>query len=223
MTTGDGSSIYFLPYRIMKKYAGELLGTFFFVLSIWLAVNFAGVRAGLVIGSALMVLVYAGGHISGGHYNPAVTLGLATSGKLSWSVLLPYWVSQLVWAVLGGFLVTWIVGAHLSPASIDPSSLKVIVVELLYTFLLVWVVHNVAATTCNKGNSFYGLAIGFVIFIGASTVGGISWWAFNPAVVIGSLFDGLFTSSAIWPHIVGQLLWGIFAGLAYRGLACDTD
>lgn len=168
----------------MKKYLGEVLGTFFFVLSIGLAVQFGGEMTALAIGVALMVLVYAGAHISGAHFNPAVTLGLAVSGKHSWSQVIPYWISQLLGAVLAGYLVTWIVGSALTTVALDPEALKVIIVELLFTFVLVWVVLNVAATDNNSGKSFYGLAIGLAVFVGAVSVGSISGGAFNPAVVI---------------------------------------
>lgn len=207
----------------MKKYVAELLGTFFFVLAIGLAVKFGGGLAALAIGSALMVLVYAWGHISGGHFNPAVTLGLAVSGKHSWSQVLPYWISQLIGAIAAGLLTTRIIGSPFMAATLDPSALKVIVVELLFAFALVWVVHNAAATTCNKGNSFYGLAIGFTVFVGAVSVGSISGGSFNPAVTVGLWFEGLFATSAIWQHLVGQLLWAILAGLAYKAIACEAD
>lgn len=207
----------------MKKYCGELLGTFFFVLSIGLAVKFGWALTALAIWTTLAVLVYAGGHISGAHFNPAVTLWLATSGKLSWGEVLPYRISQLVWASLGALLVTWIVGGSLTAATLDPSTMKVLVVELLFTFALVWVVHNVAATKCNEWNSFYGFAIGMIVFVGAVSVWWISGGGFNPAVVIGSTFDGLFTWGTIWPHLVGELLWALLAGIAYKSLACDKD
>lgn len=206
----------------MKKYLGEAIGTFFFVLSIGLAVKFGGAMTALVVGTALAVLVYAGGHISGAHYNPAVTLGLATSGKLSWSQVIPYWISQLVGAIIAGLLVAWIIWGKLTTVTLDPSALKVIVVEFLYTFALVWVVHNVAATKANEGNSFYGWAIGFIVFVWAVTVGSISGWGFNPAVVIGSWFDGLFATSMIWQHLVWQLLGWIVAGLVYRGITTNN-
>ena len=207
----------------MKKYLGEVLGTFFFVLSIGLAVQFGGAMTALAIGTALMVLVYAGAHISGAHFNPAVTLGLAVSGKHSWSQVIPYWISQLAGAILAGFVVTWIVGAPLTTVALDPDTLKVIVVELLYTFVLVWVVQNVAAAESNNGKGFYGLAIGLAVFVGIVTVGSISGGAFNPAVVIGSYFDGLFATNLIWQHLVGQFAGAILAGLAFRSIVYNRD
>lgn len=207
----------------MKKYLGEVLGTFFFVLSIGLAVQFGGAMTALAIGTALMVLVYAGAHISGAHFNPAVTLGLAVSGKHSWSQVIPYWISQLAGAILAGFVVTWIVGAPLTTVALDPDTIKVIVVELLYTFVLVWVVQNVAAAESNNGKGFYGLAIGLAVFVGIVTVGSISGGAFNPAVVIGSYFDGLFATNLIWQHLVGQFAGAILAGLAFRSIVYNRD
>ncbi len=207
----------------MKKYLWEALWTFFFVLSIGLAVQFGGAMTALTIGCALMVLVYAGAHISGAHFNPAVTLGLAVSGKHSWSQVIPYWISQLAGAIIAWFLVVWIVGNPLTTVTLDPMALKVIVVELLYTFVLVWVVHNVAATESNSGKGFYGLAIGFAVFIWAVSVGSISGGAFNPAVVIGSYFDGLFATNLIWQHLIGQFAGAILAGLAFKSLVYSKD
>ncbi len=207
----------------MKKYVVEAIGTFFFVLCIGLAVRFSGSLAPLVIGAALMVLVYAGAYISGGHYNPAVTLGLATSGKFSWSQVLPYWISQLVGAIIWGRLVSRFLSGYLTPLSLDPSAVKVIVAELLFTFALVYVVHHVAAAESNSNNSFYGLAIGFTVLVGGYVVGTYSGGAFNPAVVIGSYFNGLFTFDTAWQHLVGQLIGAILAGLCCKALASEWN
>lgn len=205
----------------MKKHVCEVLGTFFFVLSIGLAVQFGGEWAALAIASALAVLVYAWGHISGGHFNPAVTLGLAVSRRISRSQVLPYWICQLLGAVLGGLLVLRIVGSPLTTVALEAMSIKLMVVELLFTFLLVWVVHNVTAARCNEGKSFYGLAIWLAIFVGMVCVGSMTGGAFNPAVVVGGWFDGMFATSLIWQLLVAQLVGGALAWLAFKALDCD--
>lgn len=200
----------------MKKYLVECIGSFFFVLCIGLAVRSAGDLTPFVIGTSLMVLVYAWWYISGGHYNPAVTLWLAVSNKFSWSQVLPYWISQILGAVIAGLCVPGLLGTHLPLLAVDPSMTRLVVSEFLFTFLLVYVVHHVAVS--NSGNSFYGLAIGFAVMVGAYAVGPISGAAFNPAVVIGSTFDGLFARKSVPRYVVTQLAAAAFAGLVYNAV-----
>src|SRR5438128_2795041 len=97
----------------MNKYIAEFIGTFFLVLTIGCTVVGAGtgVIAPLAIGAALMVLIYAGGHISGGHYNPAVTLGVFLRGKLPRADVGPYWIAQLA----GAFLAAWLAKFTIHP------------------------------------------------------------------------------------------------------------
>ena len=174
----------------MKKYLTEFIGTFFLVLTIGMTVIPAlpGVVAPLAIGAALMVMVYAGGHISGAHYNPAVTLGVFMRGGLEGKEIIPYWASQIAGAVVAAMTVGSLRG-HGTAGSIEvgPSLL----VEFLFTFALVWVVLNSATSKDNDGNSFYGLAIGLTVMTGAFAVGDISGGAFNPAVAVGVSVMGM--------------------------------
>jgi aquaporin Z len=142
----------------MKKYVVEFIGTMFLVLTIGLAVANAGSMAPLAIGAVLMVMVYAGGHISGAHYNPAVSLGLWTAGKLPASELIKYWISQIIGAVVAAGLVIALVDKG-AGATLTASTLAIILSELLFTFALVWVVLNVATTKAADKMSYYGLAI----------------------------------------------------------------
>src|SRR5262249_15964923 len=143
--------------------------------------------APVAIGSALMVMIYAGGHISGGHYNPAVTLGVFMRGKCPASDVAGYMIAQVLAAIVAGFLVLYMKG--LSPGQPTPnpdfSILKALIAELLFTFALVYVVLNVATSKATAGNSNYGLAIGFTVLTGAYAVGAVSGGAFNPAVAVG--------------------------------------
>jgi aquaporin Z len=170
-----------------------------------------------------MVMVYAGGHISGGHYNPAVTLAALLRGRIGLNDAVAYWIVQLIAGVLGGMLAYGIV----SPASVTtlaPSGhalLATAVVELLFTFALCYVVLNVATSKSQMGNSFFGLAIGFTVLAGAFAVGGISGAAFNPAVALGAATAGLFAFSTLWVYIVVQAVAGIAAGLTFRALNPD--
>jgi aquaporin Z len=205
----------------MNKYLTELIGTFFLVLTIGCTVIAGGphVVPPLAIGAALMVMVYAGGHVSGAHYNPAVTLGVWMRGKLPTTDVAPYWIAQLVGAFAASFAVKFLVGAGDSP--MVPRVGPALLAEFLFTFALVYVVLNVATAKATSGNSFYGLAIGMAVMAGAFAVGGVSGGAFNPAVAIGLSTMGLVAPSSIWIHIVADLAGGAVAALAFQYINPD--
>ena len=159
----------------MNKYITELIGTFFLVLTIGCTVihGGAGVIPPLAIGSALMVMIFAGGHISGGHFNPAVTLGVCMRGRCPTKDVIPYWIFQIVGAIAAALAVKYLRGdAPVSDAKMDIG--KALLAEFLFTFALVYVVLNVATAKGTANNSFYGLAIGFTVLVGAFAVGDIS-------------------------------------------------
>ena len=188
----------------MKKYLVELVGTFFLVLTIGSAVmapNDAGALAPLAIGAVLMAMVFAGGHVSGAHYNPAVTVAVFLRGKCAGSDVPGYIVAQCAGAAAAAAAVTFLKGnPAVSPMQIDVS--RALVAEFLYTFALCSVVLNVATSRGTSGNSFYGLAIGFTVLAGAYSVGAVSGGAFNPAVAIGATLMGLFSVANIWVYLV---------------------
>jgi aquaporin Z len=214
----------------VKKYIVEFVGTFFFILTIGQAVlkpNDAGALAPLAIGSALMVMIYAGGHISGGHYNPAVTLGVTLRGKCSWAELPFYWAAQILAAVAAGAIVLFFKGKGFSdplpPGGTTYAPVVKILAEFLFTFALVWVVLNVATAKGTAGNSFYGLAIGFTVLIGAFSVGSISGGAFNPAVAVGITVMRLSEWANLWIFLVGDFLGAIVAALAFKAVNDPAD
>ncbi len=202
-----------------KKYLVEFIGTFFLVFTVASAVLFGGnhgVIAPLSIGFALMIMVYAGGHISGGHYNPAVSLAAAVRGALEWGQLIPYWIFQVAGASCAALLAAH--GATLPEAAGCPFTLtQVVIGEFLFTFALCYVVLLVATSPKTEGNSYYGLAIGSTVLVGAFAVGGIfCLGAFNPAVAVGL---GLIKSSC-WIGVgiiaLTNLIAGICAALVYK-------
>jgi len=201
----------------MNKYLVELIGTFFLVLTIGCTVidKGAGPLAPIAIGASLMVMVFAGGHISGGHYNPAVTLGVWMRGKCDTKDVVPYWVVQFVGAALAAAVVKFFkAGALITPGS--PQVLPALLAEFLFTFALVYVVLNTATAKGTAGNSFYGLAIGMTVMTGAFAVGNISGGAFNPAVAFGISIMGLSAWSSIWIFLVADFLAGAVAALAFK-------
>ena len=169
-----------------------------------------------------MVSVYAGGHISGGHYNPAVILAAAVRGRLDWVGLVGYWAAQIVGALAAALAAEYIVrpaSAHSASPVVDFG--PVFVAEWVFTFVLAFVVLNVATSEDHPDNSFYGLAIGFTVFVGAVAVGPISGGAFNPAVAVGGSVLGLFAWQSLWLYVVANLL-GCSSGRAYASGTIHT-
>ena len=194
----------------MKTYLTEFIGTFFLVLTIGLAVRWETPFAPLAIGSALMVMVYMGGHISGAHYNPAVTLAVWMRGKLPASQVLPYWAAQVLGSLAAAFFVDVLTGRTFAPApGTWAGPLQALLAEFLFTFALALVVLNVATAKQTEGNSHYGLAIGFTVAAGAFCGGPISGGAFNPAVGLGPIVIhallGGGTLGNLWLYLVGPL------------------
>jgi len=203
----------------MNKYITEFIGTFFLVLTIGCTVigGGAGVIPPLAIGSVLMVMIFAGGHISGGHYNPAVTLAVFLRGRCDARDVAPYMISQVVGGMLAACIVNYLkVGVPVTAMSLDP--VAALVAEFLFTFALVYVVLNVATAKANSGNSFYGLAIGMTVMTGAFAVGGISGGVFNPAVAVGISIMGLSAWPAIWIYLLAQLLAGVAGAIVFKAL-----
>ena len=204
-----------------RKLLTEAIGTFFLVLTIGCTVIFSQSKEGsgiippLAIGSALMVMVFAGGHLSGGHYNPAVTLAVTIRGRHPKAEVLPYWIAQILGALLAAGVAMYLTGGTTNPAKPPVDVVKALLAEFLFTFALAYVVLNVATAKANAGNSFYGLAIGFTVLTGAFAVGSISGGAFNPAVAIAAGMMKLIHLPSIWIHIVADLAGGLVAGLTF--------
>ena len=195
----------------MGKYITEFIGTFFLVLVVALTGNAAAIAA------VLMVMVFAGGHISGAHYNPAVTLAVYIRGKVSGYDAVIYMVVQILAAIIAALISKWYIG-DMGAVTLDLSSkvLKAFVSELLGTFALAYVVLNVATSKGTTGNSFYGLAIGFTVFAMASTFGSVSGGAFNPAVAIGATVIKAFALQNIWIYLVACFGGGFLASLVFK-------
>ena len=205
----------------MRNYVTEFVGTFFLVLTIGLTVLNGTPHAALAIGCSHMVLVYMGGHVSGGHYNPAVSLAVFLRGKMaSGGELAGYWLAQIAGALVAALVVQVITGQTFAPAPAEGARAGApLMVEFLYTFALALVVLNSAASAKTHGNSFYGLAIGFTVVVAVYAGGPISGGAFNPAVGIGpvavhaSMGDG--TWDTLWLYLVGPLLGGAAAAAVF--------
>lgn len=200
----------------VRSAVAELVGTFVFVFAIIGAVNSGSDLTPLAIGFALMVMVYATGHISGAHLNPAVSVGVWLRGAIDAVGLVVYIVAQLVGAALAAA-----VSFALWPAASAPVEVEVgpaLLVEALWTFVLVYVVLNVATSKDHPNNSFYGLAIGTTVFVGAVAFGAISGGGFNPAVALGLSITGAFAWSSYWIYFLAPIVGGAVAAVLFRVL-----
>ena len=206
----------------MKKYLVEFIGTFFLVLTVGMTVIHSdlGNFAPLAIGSALMIMVYAGGHISGGHYNPAVTLAVWLRGRCPMRDVLPYMIAQIMGATVASLTVLYFKG----DAVATPGDLVVgpaFLAEFIGTFALAYMVLNVATAKGTADNSNYGLAIGFTVMTMAYALGGISGGAFNPAVAVGITLMHLAKAANLWLYFAANLGAGVVAAVVFK--YCNQD
>jgi aquaporin Z len=210
----------------IKSYIVELIGTFFLVLTVCVAAVFgtAGAMAPVAIGLVLGIMIYGGGYISGGHFNPAVTLGVCLRGKCDFKDLPFYWLAQVVGALIAVF-TAWVLvpDGKVETANFDGKALSVLLAEFLFTFALVWTVLHTATAKGTAGNSFYGLSIGGIVLVGAFTVGSISLGAFNPAVTTGLALIGKLPLAMLAAYVATQLVAGVVAAVAFKALAGEQD
>jgi len=214
--------------RSAAKYAVEAIGTFLLVFTIGAAVGGGSSLAPPAIGGVLMVMVYAGGHISGGHYNPAVTLAILVRRRISMRDAARYWIAQFGAGLIAAAVVRWIIDPDraTSPGTltVPPHRLvAVFVVELLFTFALCFVVFNVRTSKHQPDNSYYGLAIGFTVVSGAFAVGAISGGAFNPSVTVAAAAAGLFAWPTLWVYLTAQGIAATAAGITFLALSPDDE
>ena len=203
----------------MNKYLCEFIGTFFLVFTVGNTVIHGGegVIAPLAIGLMLTAMIFATGHISGAHLNPAVTLAVWIRGKITTADVPGYMIGQIAGGLVAAFLVLFMKGhPAVTPMQFPNGPLVPLIAEFLGTFALVFVVLNVATAKATANNSFYGLAIGFTVVAAAFSLGGYSGGAFNPAVAIGITAMGLNAVANIWIHLVADFLGGAAAALVFR-------
>jgi aquaporin Z len=202
----------------MNKYLVEFIGTFFLVLTIGMTVIEPVVAVGfapLAIGSALMIMVYAGGHVSGGHYNPAVTLAVWLRGRCTAADVPIYWISQVLGAAVAAMITLHLKGnPTLTPPEV--TVVHALIAEFIGTFALAYVVLNVATAKGTAGNSNYGLAIGFTVTVMAYALSGISGGAFNPAVAVGGTLMHLVKASNLWIYFVANFAAGALAAVTFK-------
>jgi aquaporin Z len=207
-----------MAHNLQQKLTTEFIGTFFLSLTICTAAVYgsAGDYAPFGIAATLMVMIYAGGHISGAHYNPAVTVSIYLRGACDKDEVLPYIASQVIAAVSAALVVENLLFSDaLSPVTADLGT-DAVVAELLFTFALAYVILNVATTESTSGNGYYGAAIALVVLAGAITVGNISLASFNPAVTSALIVSGKLAIADSWMHFVPQFVGAVMATYVYK-------
>ena len=207
-----------------KKLVAEAIGTFFLVFTVGQVViePAAGQLAPLAIGVVLAIMIYATGHVSGGHLNPAVTLGVFLRGKATAAELVGYWIAQLLAGMVAALVVLYLKG-DVAPAATALPVAPALLAEFLFTFALVFVVLNVATARGTEGNSYFGFAIGGTVLVGAYAVGAISGAAFNPAVAVGAVLMKLALLSDLWIFLVANLAGGAVAAVVFNALGFADD
>jgi aquaporin Z len=214
-------------FTFMRRYVNEFIGTFFMVLTIIISdqSKATGVIPALAIGSMITALIFAGGHISGAHYNPVVSLAMLIRKRMNVNDFTYYIAAQVAGAVsaslISAVLLPAIVGSKPDAAhSLD--IFPALLAEFLGTFILVWVIQNVATAKGTEGNSFYGLAIGLTITGLIFTFGPISGAVFNPAVAVACCIAEMSTWQDLWILLLGSIVGGAVAAGAYQNLVGEN-
>jgi aquaporin Z len=212
--------------RAGAKFAVEGIGTFFLVFTVGAAVTTASPLAPLGVGAVLTVMIYAGAHLSGGHYNPAVTLAVLVRRRIGLGDAVGYWIVQFGAGLLAAIAVRDII----DPTRLATSAaltlpghalLAAFAAELFFTFALCYVVLNVATSRHRSDNSYYGAAIGMTVTAGAIAVGAISGGAFNPSVTLAAAVMGMFAWPTLWVYLLAQAIAGLAAGVIFLALNPD--
>jgi len=207
-----------MTHTMQQKLTTEFIGTFFLSLTICTAAVYgsAGEYAPFGIAATLMVMIYAGGHISGAHYNPAVTVSIYLRGACEKDEVLPYIASQVIAAVSAAIVVESLLFPDAVSPEIADLGTDAIVAELLFTFALAYVILNVATTESTSGNGYFGAAIALVVLAGAITVGSISLASFNPAVTSALIVSGKLALADSWMHFIPQFVGAVLATYVYK-------
>jgi MIP family channel proteins len=227
--------------NITKVFTAELIGTFFLVLAgtavavaATLNIPIAGLPAdsltvALSFGLSLIVLVFSLGHISGAHFNPAVTLALAISGKFPWKYTPFYIIAQMGGAILAALTVLFMYGEKARSVAVLGATLpavgmkgwRVVVIEAIVTFLLMLVIMAIATDT-RSPKAAGGTAIGFTLAVGILIAGPLTGGALNPARALGPMIvAGKMT--VFWAYIVGPLIGAVLASLLYSKVLSEAE
>ena len=197
-----------------KNYLMEFIGAFFLVFAVGMVtlIPGAGSIAPFVVGLTLLLLITIGGRISGGHYNPAVTLACLLKGDVSFEKAVYYWIFQLIGAGVASFIVLFLKDYPVT-VSLSVSIWHVFIVEFIYTFALVFAALVTSLVRHPLSALLTAVAVGLVVATGGVTVGSISGGAFNPAVVFGSAIMGIYAWETIWIFLLANIAGSVAAAI----------
>lgn len=199
----------------MNKYIIEFIGTFFLVLIIGLTQN------PLAIGFGVTALVYMGAHISGAHYNPAVSIAMLIRSEIGFNDFIKYVLAQVLGSAFAAYIVYAISSNIVIQPNLDESVYAILLAEILFTYLLILVILNIACHPQVDGNSFYGLAYGLTVMVGIYAVGPLSGGVFNPAVSIGPSIIDLITGGGtsqyfVWYYLTAPIIGSVLAVITFN-------
>lgn len=224
------------PYSLTSRLIAEVFGTFMLVFGVVGTALFADQNVGylgiaIAVGLAVLTAAYAVGHISGGHFNPAVSIGAAAAGRMRWADVAPYAVAQ----ILGGLLATLLIWVFLTASGLTASFDKVsngfgaqsaagygmwsvLLAEIVATAVFLWIILGVTAPGSTTAG-FAPLAIGLALTMLHLVMIPISGASLNPARSIATaVFGGQIPLEQLWVFIVAPLVGGMLAGITWRPL-----
>ena len=210
-----------------KNLVSEFIGTFalIFIGAGAVAIDKGGlIGAALAHGLVVVAFVYAYGHISGTHINPAVTLGLLIAGEIEFVAAIGYWIVQFLGGILGAVLLNVVLpnpgdlGVTILTEGVTP--VQGLIVEIVLTFFLVSTIFNTAVS--GKAGNFAGLAIGLTLIACILMGGPLTRASLNPARTLGpAIVSGNYAD--IWLYFVGPCVGTILASLLYIGVLKDKE
>ncbi|MBW3623828.1 MAG: aquaporin [Armatimonadetes bacterium] len=211
---------------MLHRYMAEFIGTFGIVFAP-VALSATGrmeggdgglMAAAWVSGLAVLAMIYALGHISAAHFNPAVTLGFAVARRFPWRYVLPYWLAEILGGVTAAAVSALLFGGgHGAHLSHGPAA-RSLGVEAILTFFLMFVIISVA-TDRRVNEAIPGLAIGLTVVFGVMIGGPVTGGSMNPARTFGpALFSGADAIGHLWIYVFGPMAGAALAALLYEAV-----
>ena len=209
----------------LKKCFVEFFGTFFLCFTVLFCV-FMNVNPAVVpvaIGLVLAVLVYVGGPVSGGHYNPAVSIAIFLIGRMGAKKTFLYCIFQIFGAAYASLMFLWFVSSLAeAPVKADFTAIPLVTAEIVFTTLLIYTVIFTAISKRVEGNQYFGFAIGTSVTVGVAVAGGICLAALNPAVAIAVSLLGVATLKTFILTIAADIIAAFAACGLYKLLSIDN-